>query len=187
MACDGYITVSNVKLTIDVVSPFQINGENVMGTAGGNPVIEIAQGQAADIVIDSDPFAYQAFITQGQITNWYTKNGAKYLRDEEKTHADGTTIPYDQVEEKHELSYEMVGDLPAGLTVEVMTGTAYGLRTSKAFDIVTGLKINGTASTPGEYTVTVRENVPYCTAMAGIWLMPKNELVVEQTFTIVVK
>lgn len=187
MACDGYITVSNVKLTIDVVSPFQINGENVMGTAGGNPVIEIAQGQAADIVIDSDPFAYQAFITQGQITNWYTKNGAKYLRDEEKTHADGTTIPYDQVEEKHELSYEMVGALPAGLTVEVMTGTAYGLRTSKAFDIVTGLKINGTASTPGEYTVTVRENVPYCTAMAGIWLMPKNELVVEQTFTIVVK
>lgn len=160
MSCDGYITATGVKLTIDVVSPFQVNGENVMGIGGANPTIELSQGQTADITIDSKPFAYQAFITQGQITNWYTKNGAKYLRDEEKTHADGTTIPYSEVEEKHELNYEIVGDLPAGLTAQVITGTAHGLRTNKAFDVVTGIQITGTPSAAGEYQITVRRTCP---------------------------
>lgn len=187
MACDGYITAENVKLTVNVISPFQVNGELVMGSGGQNPVIELSQGSAADVTIDSKPFAYQAFITQGQITNWYTKNGAKYLRDEEKTHADGTTIPYSEVEEKHEIGYEIVGDLPAGVTAEVITGTAYGLRTNKPFEIVTGIKLTGTPSAAGEYAATVQVNVPYCTALAGIWLMPKDVLTVEQTFTIVVK
>ena len=89
--------------------------------------------------------------------------------------------------QKHELNYELVGDLPEGLTVETTTGTAYGLRTNKPFDIVTGLHISGTAVTPGEYPVTVRETVPYCRALAGIWLIPNDEKVVEQNFTIVVK
>lgn len=187
MACDGYITAENVKLTVNVVSPFQVNGELVIGNAGQNPVIELSQGGAADVTIESKPFAYQAFITQGQITNWYTKNGAKYLRDEEKTHADGTTIPYSEVEEKHEIGYEIVGDLPAGVTAEVITGTAYGLRTNKPFEIVTGIKLTGTPAATGEYTATVRVNAPYCTALSGIWLLPKDELTVEQNFTIVVK
>ena len=191
MACDGYISASNVKLTINVVSPFQVNDEKVMGSDGQNPVIEMAQGEATHIMIDSDPFAYQATLSTGvlgnQVTNWYTKNGAQYLRDEEKTHADGTTIPYSEVEEKHELNYEIVGDLPAGVTAEVITGTAYGLRTNKPFEVVTGICLTGTPAAAGEYTVTVRENVPYCMAMAGIWLMPRGEITVEQTFTIVVK
>ena len=184
---DGYITVPDVKLTINVVSPFQVNDEIVMATAESNPVIELTQGEAAEILIDSEPFAYQAMLSQGQITNWYTKSDAKYLRDEEKTHADGTTIPYDEVEEKHELNYSVEGTLPEGITAEVQTGTAYGLRTNKAFEIVTGLKLSGTATAPGEYEVTVRENVPYCRALAGIWLLPTDELTVEQNFTIIVK
>ena len=187
MSCDGYITVPDVKLTINVISPFQVNDENMMATADSNPVIEITKGEAVDILIDSEPFAYQAMITQGQITNWYTKNDAKYLRDEEKTHADGTTIPYSEVEEKHELSYSIEGDLPEGITAEVQTGAAYGLRTNKEIEVATGLKLSGTAATPGEYTVTVRENVPYCKALAGIWLLPTDELTVEQNFTIVVE
>lgn len=177
----------DVKLTINVVSPFQVNDEIVMATAESNPVIELTQGEAAEILIDSEPFAYQAMLSQGQITNWYTKSDAKYLRDEEKTHADGTTIPYDEVEEKHELNYSVEGTLPEGITAEVQTGTAYGLRTNKAFEIVTGLKLSGTATAPGEYEVTVRENVPYCRALAGIWLLPTDELTVEQNFTIIVK
>ena len=187
MACDGYITVNNVKLTVNVISPFQVDGQQVMGSGDQNPIIQLTQGSAANVTIDSEPFAYQAFISQGQITNWYTKNGSQYLRDEEKTHADGTTIPYSEVEEKHELNYEIVGDLPAGVTAEVITGTAYGLRTNKPFEIVTGIRLTGTPSAAGEYTVTVRENVPYCMALAGIWLMPRSEITVEQTFTIVVK
>ena len=187
MTCDGYITVENVELTVNVVSPFQVNGELVMSTADSNPVIEVTSGEAADITIDSDPFAYQEFISEGQITNWYTKNENKYLRDEEKTHADGTTIPYSEVEEKHEINYTLTGDLPEGLSAEVITGTAYGLRTNKSFEIATGLRISGTAVTPGEYQVTVSENVPYCRAGAGIWLSPSGEKTVEQTFTIVVK
>lgn len=191
MACDGYITVSDVKLTINVVSPIQVNGENVMGGAGVDPVIELAAGQAADILFDSEPFAYQAMWGAGfmpnQVTNWYTKNGAKYLRDEEKTHADGTTIAYDEVEEKHELNYTISGDLPAGMTAEVVTGTAYGLRTNKPFEIVTGLRLSGTPSAAGDYTVTVTENVPVCRALAGIWLLPTSEMEVSQTFVISVK
>ena len=138
-------------------------------------------------MIDSDPFAYQAKISRGQITNWYTKNGAKYLRDEEKTHADGTTIPYSEVEEKHELSYAIEGDLPAVVTAEVIYGTAYGLRTNKTFEIVKGIKLVGTPNEAGTYTVTVSENVPYCRAMSGIWLVPQSELTVTQTFTVVVE
>jgi hypothetical protein len=188
MACDGYITVSNVKLTIKVVSPFQVNGENVMGANGTNPIIELAQGQATEVVINSEPYAYQVMITQGQITNWYTKSGGKYVRDEEKTYADGTTIPYSEAEEKHELNYELVGDLPAGLTAQIVTGTAYGLRTNKPFEIVTGLEISGsTTAAPGEYTVTVQQYTPYCPLMWGVFLTAGDEMTVEQTFTIIVK
>lgn len=191
MSCDGYINVSNVDLTINVISPFQVNGEQVKGSDDKNPIIEMTAGTAADITIDSEPFAYQAMLPSSgmsnQITNWYTKNGSKYLRDEEKTHADGTTIPYAEAEEKHELNYEIKGDLPDGITAEVLTGTAYGLRTNKAFDVVTGIQLTGTPAEAGEYTVTVKENVPYCMALAGIWLMPTGEMTVEQTFTIVVK
>lgn len=187
MSCDGYINVQNVKLTIHLVSPFQVNGELIQGSAEAAPVIHLTKDQAGEVVIDSMPFAYQANITQGQITNWYTKNGSKYLRDEEKTHADGTTIPYAEVEEKHELSYTLEGDLPAGMTAEVVYGTAYGLRTNKVFEIVKGIKLVGTPTEAGTFTVTVTENVPYCRALAGIWLIPSGELTVTQAFTIVVE
>ena len=188
MSCDGYITVSDAKLTIKVVSPFQVNGENVIASNGGNPVIEVSQGQRADIIINSKPFAYQAMITEGQVSNWYTKGGTKYLRDEEKVAADLTTIPYSEAEEKHELSYSLVGDLPTGLTAEAITGTAYGLRTHKPFEVVTGIKISGTTTAaPGEYTVTVNQFTPYGTLMWGVYLKPGGEFTVEETFTIVVK
>ncbi len=187
MTCDGFITVENVKLTINVVSPFQVNDELATGDSENNPVINVTSGEAVDLKIDSEPFAYQAFISQGQITNWYVKQGSKYLRDEEKTHADGTTIPYSDVEEKHEVTYTIEGELPEGLTWVETTGTAYGLRTNKPFEIVTGLEITGTTTAAGEYTVTVKANIPYCRALAGIWLLPSDELTVEQTFTIVVK
>lgn len=187
MACDGYITVPDVKLTIHVISPFQVNGEIAIGDAQNNPVIELVQGADTNILINSKPFAYQAVIDKGNVTNWYTKDGVKYLRDEEKTHADGTTIPYAEVQEKHEVSYEIVGDLPEGIRVESVTGTAYGLRTNKPFEVVTGIRLSGVAAAAGEYTITVKQNVPYCRAMAGIWLMPTGEMTVEQDFNIIVK
>jgi len=187
MVSDGYISASNVKLTINVISPFQVNGETMMADENGNCVIEVAQGEPSSILINSKPFAYQAMISKGQITNWYIMNGAKYLRDEEKTHADGTTIPYADAQEKHELNYEIAGDLPAGLTAEVTMGTAYGLRTNKPFEVVTGIQITGTAAEKGEYQITVMENVPYCRALAGIWLVPDGEMVIQQTFTVIVK
>ena len=187
MTSDGFINVKNVKLTIKVVSPFQANGELLSGSSDANPVIEMKNNEPAEIVIDSIPFTYQAFITKGEITNWYVKEGAKYLRDEEKTHADGTTIPYADVEEKHEVSYTLEGDLPEGLSCETVFDTAYGLRTNKPFEIVKGLKLSGTPTSEGEYNITVKANIPYCRAMSGIWLVPDGELTVEQTFTIVVK
>ena len=191
MSCDGYITVSDVELTIYVISPFQVDGEEVMGDGESGVAISMTAGESVDITIDSDTYAYQEFFTLGateyQVTNWYTKNGSMYLRDEEKTHADGTTIAYDEAEEKHEVSYTIIGDLPEGVTAEVITGTAYGLRTNKEFEVVTGIELTGTPTEAGEYTITVQANIPYCTAMAGIWLSPSGELTVEETFTITVE
>lgn len=192
LACDGYINVSGAKLVIRVVSPFQVNGEIMSGTANTLPTIKLAKDQPADLLIDSDFYAYQGFIDNSgwspvQITNWYTKNGSKYLRDEEKTHADGTTIPYAEVEEKHELTYFCDGDLPAGMTAEVVYGTAYGLRTNKSFQVVEGIRITGTPTEAGEYVIAVTEIAPTCNAMAGIWLNPSAEVVVTQEFIVVVE
>ncbi len=191
MACDGYINVSGVKLTVTVVSPFQVNGENVTVSGTEYPVITLKAGEAADILFDSKPYAYQAMWGSGwsisQITNYYGLNGSKYLRNEEKTHADGTTIAYEDAQEKYELFWEILDDLPAGLTAEVQYGTAYGLRTNKPFEIVTGIKLVGTPTEPGTYTITVTESAPVCSAMAGIWLSPSSILVTNQTFTIVVE
>ena len=191
MACDGYITVQNVKLTVNVVSPFQVNGDLVSGSADNNPVISMKAGESAEFIINSKPYAYQAMWGTGfmpsQVTNFYTKNGSLYLRNEEKTHADGTTIAYEEAEEKHELNYTVEGNLPEGVTAEVITGTAYGLRTNKPFEVVTGLKLSGAPAAAGTYTVTVTEDVPVCMALAGIWLMPQRMMTVSQTFDIVVE
>ena len=191
MACDGYINVENVKLTVNVVSPFQVNGDLVSGDSEHNPAISLKTGEEASLVIDSLPYAYQAMWGTGfmpsQVTNFYGKNGSLYLRNEEKTHADGTTIAIEEAEEKHELNYTLDGELPEGLTFEVLTGTAYGLRTNKPIEVVTGLKISGTPAAAGTYTVTVTENVPVCMALAGIWLMPQYEMPVSQSFDIVVE
>lgn len=193
MECDGYISVENVKLTINVVSPFQVNGENKVGLDGEYPVIKLAKDAAADVTIDSIPYAYQAMLAGGsswsgtQITNYYGKQGSLYLRDEEKTHADGTTIPYAEAEELYELNYKVEGNLPAGITAEEIIGVAHGLRTSKAFNVVTGIQLTGTPTEAGEYVVTVVAEIPTCSAMAGIWLSPKEVLTVTQSFLIVVE
>ncbi len=192
MECDGYIAVKNVKLTIDVVSPIQVNGEKQIGAEGEYPVIELTKDAAAELVIDSEPYAYQAFLDMGgwspmQVTNYYGKQGKNYLRDEEKTHADGTTIPYAEAEEKFEVTYSIEGDLPAGLTAEPITGIAHGLRTNKPFEVVTGIKVAGTPTEAGEYVITVVANVPICSAGAGIWLSPSEVLTITQSFLVVVK
>lgn len=188
MACDGYISVENVTLTINVVSPFQANGELLVGENGENPVVKASVG--SEIVIDSKPLAYQAFLTSGgfmpqQVTNWYTMNGARYLRNEEKTHADGVTIAIEDAEEYHELTYAV--EMEEGVDAQYLTGTAYGLRTNKPITVNTGVKLVPKAA--GTYTVTVTENVPYAPALAGIWLMPAmgGEKTFTQTFTLVVE
>lgn len=192
MACDGYISVQNVKLTIHVVSPFQVNDTLMVGVDGEYPVIKLAKGEAADVTIDSIPYAYQAMLGGGgwsgtQITNYYGKQGSLYLRDEEKTHADGTTIPYAEAEEFYEVTYAVEGDLPAGLTAQEVIGVAHGLRTSKAIQVVEGIQLSGTPDQAGEYVVTVVAKIPTCSAMAGIWLSPKEVLTVTQSFLIVVE
>ena len=115
------------------------------------------------------------------------QQGKNYLRDEEKTHADGTTIPYAEAEEKFEVTYSIEGDLPAGLTAEPITGIAHGLRTNKPFEVVTGIKVAGTPTEAGEYVITVVANVPICSAGAGIWLSPSEVLTITQSFLVVVK
>ncbi len=194
MASDGYINVNNVALTINVVSPFQVNGELASGADGANPAIILKAGEAADVAIDSKPLAYQAFLTTGgmmpwQVTNWYVKQGARYLRNEEKTHADGVTIDISEAEEYHVVAYTLEGDLPEGVTAEFTTGTAYGLRTNKPIEVNTGVKLTGTPAAAGTYTVTVVANIPYAPALTGIWLMPAmgGELTFTQTFDIVVE
>ena len=191
MACDGYINVSGVKLTINVVSPIQVNDELAMGVDGNDPEIKLTAGESTELVFNSKPFAYQAMWGSGfmpfQVTNFYGKNGGVYLRNEEKTHADGTTIAIEEAEEFHELNYTIEGEIE-GMTAEVLTGTAYGLRTNKPIEVVTGIKLSG-APAAGTYTITVKENVPVCRAMSGIWLMPAMgyEMEVAQTFTVVVE
>lgn len=192
MEADGYLKVSGVKLTIHVVSPFQVNDAQVVGQNGEAVQIKLAKGEATDLVIDSEPYSYQSVLTPGAmsplvVTNWYTQDGRKYLRNEEKTHADGTTIPYEAVEEKHEVAYVIEGELPAGLTAEVIIGTAHGMRTNKAFDVVTGIRIAGTAVEPGTYNVTVVATIPTCTAGFGIFYSPSSEVVISQPLTIIVE
>lgn len=187
MECDGYISVENVKLTINVVSPFQVNDELMSIADTEYPVIKLAKDAAADVTIDSIPYAYQAMLSSGQVTNYYGKQGRLYLRDEEKTHADGTTIPYAEADEFYELSYAVEGTLPAGLTTEQIIGIEHGLRTSKPINVVQGLKLTGTPTEAGEYVVTVVAQIPVCRAMAGIWLSPSTVMTVSQTFVIVVE
>ena len=179
MECDGYIKVENVTLTINVVSPYQVNGEIISGKDGVDPVVHVKAGE--DVIIDSKPFAYQAFLSTAgmgkEITNWYVVNGARYLRNEEKTHADGPTIAYETAEEKHEVTYTVEG--ADGLTVEYLTGTAYGLRTNKPFTVNTGVKISNLPA--GTYNIVIKQNVPWAPALAGIWLMPA--MGGEETFT----
>nr|MBR4280510.1 glycoside hydrolase family 3 protein [Clostridia bacterium] len=187
MECDGYISVKNVKLTINVVSPFQVNDELMMGVNGEYPVIKLTKDAAVDVTIDSIPYAYQAFVNGSQVTNYYAKQGKLYLRDEEKTHADGTTIPYAEAEELYEVHYKLEGTLPAGLTAEEIIGVEYGLRTRKAIDVVQGLKLSGIPTEAGEYVVTVVAEIPTCSVMAGIWLSPSAVVTVTQSFVIVVE
>ena len=192
MACDGYISVENVTLTIDVVSPFQVNGENVSGIDGANPVINLKAGEETELAIDSQALAYQAFLTSGgfmpwQVTNWYVKQGGRYLRNEEKTHADGVTIDISEAEEFHEVAYTVEGEIP-GMEVSYPEGTAYGLRTNKPITVKTGAVLAG-APEAGTYTITVSANIPYAPALAGIWLMPAmgGELTFSQSFDVVVE
>ena len=100
--CDGYISAQNVKLTINVVSPYTVNGEVLAAANGENPVVTVKSGEQTELVITSETLAYQAFLTTGgfmpkEITNWYVMNGSRYLRNEEKTHADGVTIAIEPV------------------------------------------------------------------------------------------
>ena len=179
MDCDGYIKVSNVTLTINVVSPYQVNGQIIAGKDGADPEVHVKAGE--DVIIDTRPFAYQAFLSTAgmgkEITNWYIKNGARYLRNEEKTHADGPTIDISEAEEKHEVTFAVEG--ADGIEVEYLTGTAYGLRTNKPFTVNTGIKL--VAPAPGTYNLVITQNVPWAPALAGIWLMPA--MGGEETFT----
>lgn len=188
LSCDGYISAQNVPLTIEVVSPFLVNGEDVTDSS----VITIKSGEAAELVINSEALAYQAHLTKASapqvITNWYIMNGTRYLRNEEKTHADGTTIDIKDAEEFHILTYTVDGEIP-GLTVAYTEGTAYGQNTAKAITVNTGAVLSGVPTVPGTYTITVTEHVPYAAALAGIWLMPSlgGEKDFTQTITIVVE
>ena len=191
--CDGYISAQNVKLTINVVSPYTVNGEVLAAANGENPVVTVKSGEQTELVISSEKLAYQAFLTTGgfmprEISNWYVMNGSRYLRNEEKTHADGVTIAIEDAEEKHEMSYDIEGSVP-GMEAEKILSTAYGLRTKKAITVNDGIKLTGIPTTPGTYTVTVTQNVPWAPAMTGIWLMPAmgGELTFTQAINIVVE
>ena len=193
MECDGYISAENVKLTINVISPYTVNGEALMAENGANPTVTVKSGEQTELVITSDVLAYQAFLTSGgfmpqQISNWYVKNGSRYLRNEEKTHADGVTIAIEEAEERHEMSYAIEGEVP-GMNAESIISTAYGLRTKKAIPVNDGIKLVGVPTTPGTYTVTVVHNVVWAPAMTGIWLMPAmgGETQFTQTIDIIVE
>ena len=193
MECDGYISAENVKLTINVISPYTVNGEALVAENGANPVVTVKSGEQTELVITSDVLAYQAFLTSGgfmpqQISNWYVKNGSRYLRNEEKTHADGVTIAIEEADERHEMSYAIEGEVP-GMDVETIISTAYGLRTKKAIPVNDGIKLVGVPTTPGTYTVTVVHNVVWAPAMTGIWLMPAmgGETQFTQTIDIIVE
>ena len=75
------------------------------------------------------------------------------------------------------------------MEAEKILSTAYGLRTKKAITVNDGIKLTGIPTTPGIYTVTVKQNVPWAPAGAGIWLMPAmgGELTFTQAINIVVE
>ena len=75
------------------------------------------------------------------------------------------------------------------MEAEQIISTAYGLRTKKAIPVNDGIKLVGVPTTPGTYTITVVQNVPWAPAMTGIWLMPAmgGELTFTQAINIVVE
>lgn len=190
--CDNWVKNAPATIVLDVVSPLTING--VEGNA--DPIALKAGAQ--EIIIASDYYAY--LDTQSDASflcmSAYNDGSGWMQRDEDASAADIVTLNYDEIKDldtfqAHEPKYEIVGELPAGLTAEaiVTRPTGYcGLPYSS--DINVGLKLTGElAAGTYEFTVKLTTYTVNKTGSGGNWIRASagTEVVVELPITLVVE
>ena len=189
--CDNWVTGANAVIKLNVVSPLTVNGEEITTAP-----IKVREG-AIDLTIDSD---YYAFMNKNSNTNFicitaYNDGSGWKQRREDESASDIITLDYDAIKDlpdfqAHEPKYEVIGDLPAGLTATPILDRPYGYcGLPYSSDINVGLKLSGTLA-KGTYEITVKlttytVNKP----SGGNWIRSTGgtEVTVQQSFTIVVE
>ena len=189
---DNWVKNAPAVITLKVVSPLTLNGEEI----SGEPITVKAGAQ--DIEIGSDYYAFMDMNSDNSfiVMPAYNAGSGWMQRKEDETAADIITLNYDEIKDldtfqAHEPKYEIVGELPAGLTAEpIMTRpTGYnGLIYSS--DINVGLKLTGElAAGTYEFTVKLTTYTVNRTGSGGNWIRATagTEVVVEQPITLIVE
>ena len=190
--CDNWVRNAPATIVLDVVSPLTFNG----GVITGEP-IALKEG-AQEIEIASDYYAFMDMNSDNSflVMPAYNDGSGWMQRDEDATAADIVTLNYDAIKDldtfqAHEPKYEIVGELPEGLTCEaiMIRPTGYNGLTYSS-DINVGLKLAGELAA-GEYTFTVKLTTYTVnrTGSGGNWIRATagTEVVVEQPITLVVE
>ena len=189
--CDNWIKNAPATINLKVLSPLTFNGVDMTGEP-----ITVAAG-AQDITIASD---YYAFMNKNSNTSFlvmtaYNDGSGWMQRKEDESAADIITLDYEAIKDldtfqAHEPKYEIVGELPEGLTAEPILDRPLGYcGMPYSSDINVGLKLTGELPA-GTYSFTVKlttytVNKP----SGGNWIRSTSgtEVVVEQPVTLVVE
>ncbi|MBQ4381414.1 MAG: glycoside hydrolase family 3 C-terminal domain-containing protein, partial [Oscillospiraceae bacterium] len=190
--CDNWVKNAPATIILKVVSPLTVNGEEISAEP-----INLRAGRQ-DITVSSDYYAYmnkhsdQTFL----VMSAYNAGSGWMQRHEDESAADIVTLDYDAIKDletfqAHEPKYEIVGDLPAGLTVTPIMDRPLGYcGLQYSSDINIGLKLTGNLAA-GTYTFTVKLTTYTVnkTGTGGNWIRATagTQVVVEQPVTIVVK
>lgn len=191
VTCDNWVKNAPATIKLSVVSPLTFNGVDMTGAP-----ITVKAG-AQDIVIASD---YYAYMDKNSNTNFvvmaaYNDGSGWKQRHEDESASDIITLKYNEIKdldtfEAHEPKYEIVGDLPAGLTATaIMTRPEGYCGLIYTSDINVGLKLTGNLEA-GTYNFTVKlTTYTISKPSGGNWIRSTGgtEVVVEQPITLIVE
>ena len=196
---DSWVEDCSVTFSFEFESDLTLNGQHITDAT----TVNATSGQAiSEITISSEELYYgnQLSLTSSsnrRIMNAYVSavDGEVYHRDEDKSAADIVTLG--DFEENVDMDasrasgyiYEYtVTGLPAGLTATPVMTMEMGWANRSAYEVNTAMKISGTPTATGEFTVTVTLNVPHVSKGTNPWMRASgtSNLEYTQTFTIVV-
>lgn len=183
VTCDTWVSNVQTTLQVRVVGPLTFNGSNI---CGDETAITVRAGQAFDVTVASDIYSYYNETPSGRVMHWFEdeEHGA-FVQHGDKFEC--LTYEVTDSTTKHVAKFEIVGDLPAGLSTEDIIISFIG-KGATAYDVNSGIKISGSIATAGEYAITVRYTAPYVSWFGSGWYsLPGGEFILEQTFNIVVE